>query len=143
MSLERQCSAGYLANHMARLFAVALSERLRPLGLAPAQFAILLELWARDGVTQKELVERLDLEQATVVNTLKRMERDGLIVREPHPVDGRSQLIFITERARSLEKEATQQAEAINAAALSCLSAAEQDQFLDMMRLVIEQQRKG
>ncbi len=38
-------SAGFLANHMARLFAVALQRRIKPLGLAPAQFMTLLELW--------------------------------------------------------------------------------------------------
>lgn len=137
MPLQRWQSAGYLANHMARLFAAALSERLRPLGLAPAQFVLLLELWAGDGLTQKELVERLGVEQATVVNTLKRMERDGLIDRRPHPEDGRSQLIFITEKARALEQAATKHAEEINAVALSCLSPGKQEEFLEAMRRVI------
>ena len=45
------------------------------------QFAVLLELWAGDGLTQKELVERLDVEQATMANTLARMVRDGLVER--------------------------------------------------------------
>ena len=37
-------SAGYLMNHIARQFAILLGEGLKPLGIAPAQFPILLEL---------------------------------------------------------------------------------------------------
>jgi DNA-binding MarR family transcriptional regulator len=95
---------------MARLFAIGLTERLRPLSLATAQFAVLLHLWENDGLTQRDLVERLDLEQATVGNTLNRMERDGLILRKPHPDDGRSQIICITDRARALRAAATRSA---------------------------------
>jgi len=49
-----------------------------------------LQLWAEDGLTQRDLVERLDIEQATMGNTLGQMEHDGLIVRTPHPTDGRA-----------------------------------------------------
>ena len=75
---DKHRSAGYLANHMARVFAHALAERIRPLGLAPGQFMTLIELWREDGLTQRDLVARLDVEQATMANTLKRMERDGI-----------------------------------------------------------------
>jgi DNA-binding MarR family transcriptional regulator len=128
---------------MARLFAVLLAERLRPLGLATAQFAILLELWEHDALTQKELVERLDIEQATVGNTLNRMERDRLIQRKPHPSDGRSQMICLTAKARELEMQATKQAMDVNAVALSSLSPAERKALLDLMRKVVENLRAG
>ena len=80
MDFRKDESAGYLANHMARLFAIALNERIGPLGLAPAQFMTLLELWNEDGLSQKDLVQRLDVEQATMANTLSRMERDVLVL---------------------------------------------------------------
>lgn len=141
MVLRTQESAGYLANHMARLFAIRLAERLQPLGLATAQFAVLLVLWERDAITQKELVGRLDIEQATVGNTLNRMERDGLIRRKPHPQDGRSQVIDMTAKARALEGEATRCAAAINAEALADLSVSEKAALLALMRKVVERQR--
>jgi DNA-binding MarR family transcriptional regulator len=126
---------------MARLFANALADKLRPLGLAPAQFPVLLELWQHDALTQKELVERLDLEQATVGNTLNRMERDGLITRRPHPQDGRSQMICLTARARSLETEATRCATAINARALADLGDVDRKSLLELMQRVIDRLR--
>lgn len=137
MVFEKSGSAGYLANHMARLFAVGLQERIKPLGIAPAQFMVLIELWREDGVSQRDLVERLDVEQATIANTLARMERDGLISRAPHQGDARMKLIRLTPKARRIEAEAVAAARAQNEAALGDLTPAERADFLDMMRRVI------
>lgn len=142
MDFEKDKSAGYLANHMARLFALALHERIAPLGLAPAQFMTLLELWEKDGLTQKDLVQRLDIEQATMANTLKRMERDGLIRREPDPDDRRSQLIRLTPEARALEGPAKDAAQAVNAKALAGLLDDERDTFIRLMTRVTSALRR-
>lgn len=141
MAFEKWKSPGYLANHMARLFAQGLHERIKPLGLAPAQFMTLLELWNDDGLTQRELVSRLDVEQATMANTLARMERDGLIKRKPHPEDGRSQQVWLTAKARKIEKPASEAARAQNQTALAGLNASERAAFIDLMTRTIRAMR--
>ena len=135
-------SAGYLMNHIARQFAILLGKGLKPLGIAPAQFPILLELWQKDGLSQQELVERADLKQATIANTLARMERDGLITREPNPDDARSRLIMLTGQARALQQQSTEIAQAINQKALSDLSADEQKLFLEMAAKIVARQQE-
>jgi len=102
MTFQKTEAAGDLTNHMARLFANGLQRRIQPLGLAPAQFMTLLELWDEDGLTQKQLLDRLDVEQATMANTLRRMERDGWIVRRPRPDDGRAHQAWLTPKARAM-----------------------------------------
>lgn len=143
MAFQKQNSAGFLANHMARLFAAALHRRIQPLGLAPAQFMVLLELWEEDGLTQRDLVERLNVEQATMANTLARMERDGLIRREPSKTDRRARLIRLTERARAVRDAATTAASEVNAEALGDLDAEEKAAFLDMMHRVVARLSRG
>lgn len=143
MNFVTEQSAGYLANHMARLFARGLQARIRPLGLTTGTFPALLELWERDGLTQKELVDRLDIEQATMANTLARMERDGLVVRRKDPGDGRVQRVWLTEKARDLRAPALAAAMAENEAALALLSQAEREQFLTLMRKVIAAKRSA
>ncbi len=143
MTFEKSDSAGYLVNHLARLFAQGLHERIRPLGLSPGVFPALLELWEQDGLTQRQLVERLDIEQATMANTLARMERDGLVRRTPHPQDARAQLVWLTERAKALEGEATAAAKAQNAEGLAALSPEEREVFLELMRRVLATLRRG
>jgi len=137
MSFSKDDSAGYLANHMARLFERGLAARIRPLGLTTGTFPALLELWEDDGLTQKQLVERLDIEQATMANTLSRMERDGLIRREKDPGDGRVQRIRLTERARALRDPAIASATAENEDALQALSDEESAQFISLMQKII------
>ena len=137
MTFDKNDSAGYLINHLARIFFQALAREIGPLGLAPGQFMVLLELWREEGLTQRDLVQRLDVEQATLANTLARMERDGLVRRKPHPIDGRAQSIHLTDRARRLEAPATKAADGINRRMLGDLTAEERRGFLDAMRRVI------
>jgi DNA-binding MarR family transcriptional regulator len=137
MSFDRDSSAGYLTNHMARLFARHLDERLQPLGLRIGAFPALLHLWGAEGLTQKDLVERLDIEQPTMAATLTRMERDGLITRARDAEDGRVQRILLTPRGRALEGPATAAAAAVNAQALNGLADSESAAFLTLIRRVI------
>ncbi len=137
MTFTKAHSAGYLANHMARLFARELQARIRPLGLTIGAFPALLELWGQEGLTQKDLIGRLDLEQATMANTLARMERDGLVIRRRDPSDGRVQRIWLTDQARALKGPAIAAASQVNAGALAGLTDVERRQFLDLMRRVI------
>ncbi|MXO64217.1 MarR family winged helix-turn-helix transcriptional regulator [Altericroceibacterium endophyticum] len=138
MEFVKDQSAGYLANHMARIFAHGLTARIKPLGLTTGTFPALLELWDTDGLTQKQLVERLDIEQATMANTLARMERDGLVIRKKDPNDRRVQRVWLTDRARNLRGPAMAAAQEENAARLAALTAEEKRQFVALMQKVIQ-----
>jgi DNA-binding MarR family transcriptional regulator len=87
-------------------------------------------------------VAQIDVEQATLANTLARMERDGLIVREDHPSDGRAKIIRLTDKARGLREAATRAAMAQNQLALSGLSEAERKTFINLMQRVIDAMKR-
>ena len=137
MKFDHKSSAGYLANHMARLFFEELRKRIHHLGIVPGQFPALLALWVEDGQTQRELVEKLDIEQATMANTLNRMERDGLITREDHPSDGRAKVIRLTPKALGIRNDAYAAATSVNEQALTDLTPDERKQFIDFMQRTI------
>ncbi len=143
MDFEKENSAGYLVNHMARLFAKELQHRIAPLGIVVGQFPILLELWLKDGVTQKDLLSKIDVEQATLANTLNRMERDDLIRRTKSLTDARAQLIWLTEKANVLRDSAYEEAQKVNADALRVLDDPEQARFVDYMRRIIAGMRSA
>ncbi len=138
MTFDKDTSAGYLVNHVARLFASGLKDRIAPLGLTIGQFPILLELWIGDGVTQRELLKNLALEQATLANTLARMERDGLIVRTPHPSDRRAKIVRLTDKAKATRDDAYAAASETNDQAMSGFSAEERRQFVEFMQRIVE-----
>src|SRR5213593_1264258 len=118
-------SLGYLVNRMARLMAHELGERIRPAGVAIGQWAVLLFLWARDGMTQAELSRVVAIEPPTMVRTIDRMVRDGLVTRVPDPDDGRVTRIHLTERGRSLRDELVPKATAVNARNLNRITERE------------------
>ncbi|WP_338113512.1 MarR family transcriptional regulator [Pacificoceanicola onchidii] len=124
-------------NNLARLLVEVLRKRIAPLGIVPGQFPTLLALWEKDGLTQKELLVLVDIEQATLANTLTRMERDGLITRKEHPADARARTIHLTNQGRSIRDEAYKAAAQINEEVLADLSDAETEAFLSYMRRVI------
>ncbi len=142
MSFDRTSSAGYLTHHVARLCFEELRNRIEPLGIVPGQFPVLLALWEQDGQTQRELVEKVDVEQATMANTLNRMERDGLIERREHPDDGRARVIYLTERAVAVRDDAYAAATDVNANMLDDLSDEERSQFIDFMQRTIRTLRR-
>lgn len=91
-------------SRMQRLYAKALSRRLDPYGVKPGYLDILDRLWSKDNLTQKQLHRRLDIEQATLSNSLKRMERDGILLRKRTPQDKRVMHIVLTDHGRALQK---------------------------------------
>ena len=118
-------SLGYLVNRLARLMAQQLADELRPVGIGIGQWAVLLFLWERDGMTQAELSRVVAIEPPTMVRTIDRMVRDGLVTRERDPRDARISRILLTDRGRSLRDELVPKAIAVNAANLERLTPQE------------------
>ena len=110
-------SLGYLINRAARAFANQLGEQLRPFDVGIGQWAVLLHLWGNDGMTQAQLARRVAIEQPTMVRTIDRMERDGLVTRAPDPNDRRASRITLTERGWALRDDLVPLAAGVNRAA--------------------------
>ncbi|MDH6237434.1 DNA-binding MarR family transcriptional regulator [Cryobacterium sp. CG_9.6] len=80
---------------------------LKPFGLSFARFEMLALLsFTRGGsLPMASASARLQVHPTSVTNTVDRLERDGLVRREPHPTDGRATLVVITEAGRILVGE--------------------------------------
>ena len=137
MQFDREHSSGYLANWAARLFARSIDKRLRPLGLSSAYMPIFFALAAGDALSQKTLADRAAVEQSTMANTLKRMERDGLIARRPDPRDARASLVSLTPLAVAKLKGVQAAGQAVNDIAMGSLSPSEREQYRKLLLRVI------
>ena len=131
-------SLGYLVNQAARLMANRLADSLRPAGVGIGQWAVLLFLWARDGMTQAELSRVVAIEPPTMVRTIDRMVRDGLVRRDRDPRDGRLSRIYLTDRGRSLRDGLVPKAVAVNAQTLAPMSAAERRTLRRLLRKLVD-----
>ncbi len=75
--------------------------------IKPAYLGVLLSLWNEDGLRGNELGKRAGLEPSTMTGLLDRMERDGLVKREPDPNDRRAHRIHLTKEGVDAEVSAT------------------------------------
>ena len=135
---KREESLGYLVNLLGRVLARALERRLVNHGVQLGQFPLLLTLWDEENLTQSEIARRVGIEQPTVANTLRRMERDGLVQTEADPSHRRQVLIKLTEKGRKLERPLKLEARAVNQAAAADMSPSELDAFRQAIRLMID-----
>lgn len=136
-------SLGYLVNRLARDMAAALARRIRPAGVAIGQWAVLLHLWARDGATQAELARSAAIEPPTVVRTIDRMVRDGLVTRRTDPRDARLSRIHLTERGRALRDVLVPEAIATNREFLARLTSEEGDELRRLLRRLVGTEPSG
>jgi DNA-binding MarR family transcriptional regulator len=130
-------SLGYLMNYVAKLFARAHATCLEQQGATIGQWAVLLFLWAKDGLTQTELSRHVAIDDATMVRTIDRMERDGLVRRVRNPHDRRQLNIFLTDKGRSLRDSLVPCALAVNTTALQDFTDTEQRQLSSFLRRII------
>lgn len=114
---------------------------MTPLGLLPAQFTALAEIAEAEGLTQKDLVERLGLEQPGVARTLAGLEAMGWIERRAG--NGRSAGLYLTERARATLPRAAQIAAEIDRRALADYGRTERALLLDQLAELGEANRRG
>ena len=87
----------------------AVDTALRPLGLTFARFeALVLLSFARDGaLPMSKMGHRLQLHPTSITNIVDRLEASELVRRRPHPTDGRTTLVEITEPGRTVRLAAT------------------------------------
>ncbi|WP_375163170.1 MarR family winged helix-turn-helix transcriptional regulator [Laceyella sacchari] len=79
---------------------------LDPLGITYTQYLALLVLWEQDGVTLKELGQRLYLDSGTLTPLMKKLEAMGLVTRKRSTEDERKVLIHLTDAGRKLKEDA-------------------------------------
>ncbi|OLB89527.1 MAG: hypothetical protein AUH25_06720 [Thaumarchaeota archaeon 13_1_40CM_38_12] len=81
---------------------LAEAEMKNRLGLTGSMWKVILALNLRDGLSQKELAEKIYVDGSTLVPIIDRMERSRLLERRPDPKDRRNNRIFLTKKSESI-----------------------------------------
>lgn len=89
----------------ARRIDAACAELLSRHELSEGRLAALLAVSAEPGITPRALGDRLEVTSATVTGLLDRLDRDGLIERQPHATDRRTHTLTTTSAGEQLIDE--------------------------------------
>lgn len=84
-----------------RRWRARLNERLKSIGQTDARCAALVEIaGAPQGVVQRELSQRLGVEEPTVVRLVDALEVGGWVERRAHDLDRRAKVVKVTPDAQ-------------------------------------------
>jgi len=82
---------------------------LRPYDLSFSRYELLrlLAFSGNGALPITKASDRLQVHVTSVTHAIRRLEGDGLVERTPHPTDGRTTLVRLTELGRSTVEDAT------------------------------------
>jgi len=111
------------------------NEALAPFGLNAAKFNYLMVLFVNpsEEMTLSDLSRFIHTSNATVTSMIGTLERDGLVQRRAHEVDGRSTVVRLTAEGVRVMSAAIPVHHGHWAAALEDLSVAEREQLADLI----------
>lgn len=92
-------------HELIRLNYVYKHKKFEAIGLYPGQPPVLMIVEKHKSINQKAIADQMNISQATLTTTLKRMEKVGLIKRERSEVDSRKILVSITDEGIKKHKE--------------------------------------
>lgn len=124
---------GQLLHRAHRKAATAFTDALSPMGLQSKHFGALMALQRNGGLSQRQLIERLDSDKSSMVRMLDDLESRGLCVRTPDATDRRAYSVQLTDTGRAVFAQAEQKAMTIVDELLSGFTAAESKQLRDLL----------
>jgi len=128
---------GRLIYQMERAMVNRLQRNFRSSGLniTAKQWRVLNSLWNQDGQTQQELAEKTQKDKGNMARLINGLEKQNYVVRIPNHADGRSKLIYLTQKGKEVQKE-------LIPIAKTTLSEAQQnitERDLDLCKKVLQQ----
>lgn len=73
--------------------------------LTKEQWTILAVLWQNDGCSQQTLADKTYKDKPGITRLIDNLEKENLVKRQPDAKDRRLNLIFLTTKGKTIEKE--------------------------------------
>ena len=78
-------------------------QTMKEEGVGTAEFDVIHLVRHNPGITQTKVRETLKIDKGAAAKRVASLEAKGYLVRKPNPEDGRSQLLYATEKAEKLK----------------------------------------
>lgn len=112
------------------------SNRIAQHGVSLGLWPFLRALWEQDGLSQRELSEKVRMKGPTTVAALNKLEEHGLVRREENKKDARKIKVYLTPAGRKVYRKIIPEVEAVNRQCLETLTESEQAEFKDMIKRI-------
>ncbi|MBP3437646.1 MAG: MarR family transcriptional regulator [Clostridia bacterium] len=112
-------------------------------GIHRSQHMILMRLYKEDGVSQKDLAERMQVSPAAMAVSLKKMENSGYIRRAASLPDSRTKQIFITEKGKAIVEETRRYFDSIDQKMFSGIAEEDYDAAFGILEKILANLEKA
>ena len=102
-------------------------------GIGTAEYDFIHLVRHHPGITQAEVREQLRVDKGAAARRAASLEAKGYLIRQANPKDGRSQLLFATEKAEGLRNSKAQVETAFYEWLLEELEPEEADRFCETL----------
>ena len=127
---------GYNARRAALVIIGEFLTQMAPYGLRPVDFSVLSLITHNAGITSRQLCTALGLLPPNLVGMINALEKRELIVRQPHPSDGRATGLHMSAKGRKLMREAEKTAARLEADATARLTPAENRTLIRLLQKI-------
>ena len=111
-------------------------------GVGTAEIDCIHAVRHHPGITQSELTAALNSDKAAIARRTASLERKGYLRREPNPGDGRSHLLYATERAEGLRNAKAEAESAFYDYLMAGLDEERQGDFLAMLDILYRRSKE-
>ena len=121
-------------------------QTMKEEGIGTAEFDVIHLVRHNPGITQTKVRESLKMDKGAAAKRVARLENKGYLVRKPNPEDGRSQLLYATEKAEHLKNSKASIETVFYEWLLEDLSGEEKEHFcktLDMLYWKSKRERQA
>jgi DNA-binding MarR family transcriptional regulator len=115
-------TVGYLIRRTNIALSRALQRRLARYNLTSPQMIFMREIWLEEGLSQRELSERVGAAESTTASALRVLERRKLIRRIAKAHDRRAIHVYLTAIGRRLEQKVMSKIHEVNDRAVAGVS---------------------
>lgn len=129
---------GYNARRAALAVIEHFLERMAPYQLKPVDFSVLSLIAHNPGITSRQLCNALGILPPNLVGMVNALEKRDLILRTPHPRDGRAMGLHLTPSGQKLMRDAEKTAAALEGDVATRLTAAEVRTLITLLKKVYQ-----
>jgi DNA-binding MarR family transcriptional regulator len=127
---------GYNARRAALVIIELFLKRMAVYDLRPVDFSVLSLITHNPGISSRQLCSELNILPPNLVGMINTLEKRELILRQPHPKDGRVIGLHLSEVGRKLMKDAEQTAQELENEAASKLTATERKTLMRLLQKI-------
>ena len=131
-----QTLLGYNARRVSLQVIEHFTEGMVAYGLTPVDFSVLSLIKHNPGITSRKLCNALSLLPPNLVGKITLMEKRDLLVRKPHPDDGRAIGLYLTPSGRLMMQQAEKTATQLETDASGKLTVAEAKTLLKLLQKI-------